>query len=528
MIDKGNFDLQRNFLNNNNGNSSFCLDQNTKSKVDRGVEELDRVFGGGIVQGASILIGGEPGIGKFTLLLRIAANVQLSSFECLYVSGEESLEQVSLRVKRLKINEPKIKLLSTVSLTDVVATIKENKSIKFLVIDSIQTMYDSRITSAPGTVTQVRTCAHELTILAKQYGVSFLIVGHITKDGQIAGPKTLEHMVDTVLYFEGENSNQYRILRTIKNRFGPANEIGVFEMSEAGLVPVDNPSLLFLMAHDREVVGSAVFAGIECSRPILIEVQALIAGTNMATPRRAVIGWDINRLAMIIAVLNARCKMFLHDKEVYLNIAGGLKIQEPSADLAVAASLISSVVNLPLPTSSIICGEVALSGEIRNVSHADLRLKEAQKLGFKKAIMPKNGQWFIGNFMSYNEKILDHYEIPRNVGSLDKNDPNVGTGLVGAPSCGDVMKLQIKVNDKGVIEDAKFKTFGCGSAIASSSLLTEMIKGRTISDVTQIKNTQIVKELSLPPVKIHCSVLAEDAIKAAIHDYQSKQSKGGH
>ncbi|GFR08527.1 DNA repair protein RadA [Trichonephila clavata] len=294
----------------------------TPSRFLTGIEELDRVFGGGIVQGASILIGGEPGIGKSTLLLRIAANVvQLSSFECLYVSGEESLEQVSLRANRLKINEPKIKLLSTVSLTDVVATIKENKSIKFLVIDSIQTMYDSRITSAPGTVTQVRTCAHELTILAKQYGVSLLIVGHITKDGQIAGPKTLEHMVDTVLYFEGENSNQYRILRTIKNRFGPANEIGVFEMSEAGLVPVDNPSSLFLMAHDREVVGSAVFAGIEGSRPILMEVQALIAGTNMATPRRAVVGWDINRLAMIIAVLNARCKMFLHDKEEKLGMS---------------------------------------------------------------------------------------------------------------------------------------------------------------------------------------------------------------
>ena len=287
----------------------------TPDRFLTGIEELDRVFGGGIGQGASILIGGEPGIGKSTLLLRIAANVvQLSSFECLYVSGEESLEQVSLRVKRLKINEPKIKLLSTLSLTDVVATIRKIKVLSSLIIDSIQTMYDSKVTSAPGTVTQVRTCAHELTVLAKQYGVSLLIVGHITKDGQIAGPKTLEHMVDTVLYFEGENSNQYRILRTIKNRFGPANEIGVFEMSKAGLMPVDNPSSLFLTVHDREVVGSAVFAGVEGSRPILMEVQALIARTNMATPRRAVVGWDINRLAMIIAVLSARCKMFLHDK----------------------------------------------------------------------------------------------------------------------------------------------------------------------------------------------------------------------
>lgn len=364
----------------------------TPDRLLTGIEELDRVFGGGIVKGASILIGGEPGIGKSTLLLRIAASVaQLSSLECLYVSGEESLEQVSLRAKRLKINEPKVKLLSTVSLADVVTTIRENRSIKFLIIDSIQTMYDSKITSAPGTVNQVRTCAHELTILAKQHGVSLLVVGHITKDGQIAGPKTLEHMVDTVLYFEGENSNQYRILRAIKNRFGPANEIGIFEMSEAGLVPIDNPSSLFLAGNidDRKVVGSAVFAGIEGSRPILMEVQALIAGTNMENPRRAVVGWDINRLAMIIAVLNARCEMSLHKKEVYLNIAGGLKIQEPSADLAVAASLFSSIVNLPLPTSSIICGEVALSGEIRNISHADLRLKEAQNWGLKKQLCLK-------------------------------------------------------------------------------------------------------------------------------------------
>ncbi len=353
-----------------------------------GIEELDRVFGGGIVQGSSTLIGGEPGIGKSTLLLKIAA--QIVPYESLYVSGEESLGQISLRAQRLKINAPGIKLLSTVFISDVIKAIKDNKQIKLIIIDSIQTMYDKNVGSAPGTVTQVRACAHEFTIIAKQYGIALLIVGHITKDGQIAGPKTLEHMVDTVLYFEGDN---HRVLRAIKNRFGPANEIGVFEMSEIGLIPVSNPSSLFIMSSDREIVGSAVFAGIEGSRPILMEVQTLIAGTNMVTPRRAVVGWDINRLAMIIAILNARCKIFLHDKEVYLNIAGGLKIQEPSADLAVAASLISSVVNLPLPKSSIICGEVALSGEVRSISHADLRLKEAQKLGFKKAIMPKQGNY---------------------------------------------------------------------------------------------------------------------------------------
>jgi DNA repair protein RadA/Sms len=366
------------------------LSYSTPERLLTGIEELDRVFGGGIVQGSSTLIGGEPGIGKSTLLLKIAA--QISPYESLYVSGEESLGQVSLRAQRLQINAPEIKLLSTIFVSDIVTAIKKNKQIKLIIIDSIQTMYDRNIASAPGTVTQVRACAHEFTIIAKQYGIALLIVGHITKDGQIAGPKTLEHMVDTVLYFEGDN---HRILRAIKNRFGPANEIGVFEMSETGLIPISNPSSLFIMSRDREIVGSAVFAGIEGSRPILMEVQALIAGTNMVIPRRAVVGWDINRLAMIIAVLNSRCKIFLHDKEVYLNIAGGFKIQEPSADLAVAASLISSVMNLPLPKSSIVCGEVALSGEIRNISHADLRLKEAQKLGFKRAIMPKQGNYSI-------------------------------------------------------------------------------------------------------------------------------------
>ncbi len=366
------------------------------SRFLTGIDELDLVFGGGIVKGSSTLIGGEPGVGKSTLLLKVASTLASDSSECLYVSGEESLEQVSLRAVRLKIDEPKIKLLSTVSLSDVISVVKKNSDIRFLIIDSIQTMYDSRITSAPGTVVQVRTCAHELIVLAKKFGIALLLVGHITKDGQIAGPKTLEHMVDTVLYFEGDNSNQFRILRAIKNRFGPANEIGVFEMSACGLSPVNNPSSLFLMgALDRKIVGSSIFAGIEGSRPLLVEVQALIAGTNMATPRRAVVGWDINRLAMIIAVLNARCNIFLSDKEVYLNIAGGLKIQEPAADLAVAASLISSMVNLPLPSASIICGEIALSGEIRNISHSDLRLKEACKLGFKRAIMPGKSKYSI-------------------------------------------------------------------------------------------------------------------------------------
>ena len=357
------------------------------------INELDRVFGGGIVLGSSTLIGGEPGVGKSTLLLQLTSILDKNSFTCLYVSGEESIDQIRIRADRLQITQSNIQLLSTSSLSDIIHSLKKNKDFKCLVVDSIQTIYDNKISSSPGTVVQIRMCTHELITFTKRHNIILFILGQITKDGQIAGPKTLEHMVDTVLYFEGENNSQLRILRTVKNRFGPTNEIGVFEMSDKGLIPVKNPSSLFLVkSQNNNIIGSAVFAGIEGSRPILMEIQSLIANTNMVTPRRAVVGWDVNRLAMIIAVLTAKCNIFLGDKEVYLNIAGGLKICEPAADLAIAASLISSFINIAIPSSTIILGEIALSGEVRNISNIDSRLKEAHKLGFTKAIIPLNNK----------------------------------------------------------------------------------------------------------------------------------------
>ena len=357
------------------------------------VSELDRVFGGGIVLGSSTLIGGEPGVGKSTLILQLTSILDKNFSKCLYVSGEESIDQIKIRADRLQITQSNIQLLSTSSLSDIIHSLKKDKDFKCLVVDSIQTIYDSKISSSPGTIVQIRMCTHELINFTKQHNIILFILGQITKDGQIAGPKTLEHMVDTVLYFEGENNSQLRILRTVKNRFGPTNEIGVFEMSDKGLIPVKNPSSLFLAKSQKNnIIGSAVFAGIEGSRPILMEIQSLIANTNMVTPRRAVVGWDVNRLAMIIAVLTAKCNIFLGDKEVYLNIAGGLKICEPAADLAIAASLISSFINVAIPSSTIILGEIALSGEVRNISNIDSRLKEAHKLGFTKAIIPINNK----------------------------------------------------------------------------------------------------------------------------------------
>jgi DNA repair protein RadA/Sms len=295
---------------------------------------------------------------------------------------------VRLRAMRLGLASAPVDLLSATNVQDIITTIETGMPPDLLIIDSIQTMFLSNLSSAPGTVSQVRSSSHELIRLAKQKNITLMLVGHVTKEGQIAGPKVLEHMVDTVLYFEGERGHQFRILRAVKNRFGGVNEIGVFEMSDMGLSEVPNPSALFLSQHSKQVSGSAVFAGIEGTRPVLVEVQALVAPSPLPTPRRAVVGWDVNRLAMIIAVLGVRYGLNLMDKEVYLNIAGGLKINEPAADLAVAVALISSATNIPLPPDSVIFGEIGLSGEIRMVSHADIRVKEAEKLGFKQVILP--------------------------------------------------------------------------------------------------------------------------------------------
>lgn len=353
-------------------------------RTETPIEELNRVLGGGLVKGSAILIGGDPGIGKSTLLLQLSSSLSKENMGCLYITGEESINQIKLRASRLGIQDNKTGLLAATNVEDIISTIDQNKShLDLVVIDSIQTIATNELSSAPGTVSQIRASSHILINYAKQNNITLLIACHVNKDGQLAGPKVLEHMVDTVLYFEGDHNNHFRILRSIKNRFGGVNEIGVFEMTAKGLMEIANPSELFLMERENNVTGSAVFAGIEGSRPLLIEIQALIAPTNMATPRRSVVGWDSNRLSMIIAVLGVRFGLNLASHEVYLSVAGGLRITEPAADLAVAAALISAASNVALPNGSVFFGEVGLSGEVRKVSQTEARIKEATKLGFK-------------------------------------------------------------------------------------------------------------------------------------------------
>lgn len=355
-----------------------------------GIAEFDRVTGGGLVPGSAILIGGDPGIGKSTLLLQAVCKLAESGKTCLYVSGEEAVDQVRLRARRLGLEKAPVALASATSVRDIVASMEDmSNQVDLIVIDSIQTMFVDTVESAPGTVTQVRTCTQELIRVAKKRNIVILFVGHVTKDGQIAGPRVLEHMVDAVMYFEGDRGHQFRILRTVKNRFGPTDEIGVFEMANEGLVEVSNPSALFLAQRQDNVAGSAVLAGLEGTRPVLVEVQALVAPSPLGTPRRAVIGWDSNRLAMVLAVLEARCGIVLSGSDIFLNIAGGIRISEPAADLAVAAALLSSQSNIPVPGNTVFFGEVGLAGEIRAVSQPDVRLKEAAKLGFDRAVIPE-------------------------------------------------------------------------------------------------------------------------------------------
>lgn len=352
-----------------------------------GIAEFDRVTGGGLVPGSALLVGGDPGIGKSTLLMQVAASLA-GRLKCAYISGEEAIDQLRMRAERLGLSEAPIQLAAATSVRDIVATLDDGDAPDVVVIDSIQTMYLDNIDSAPGTVTQVRSSAQELIRLAKRRGFVVILVGHVTKEGTIAGPRVLEHMVDTVLYFEGDRSHQFRIMRATKNRFGAADEIGVFEMTDKGLSEVTNPSALFLNDHDKDVSGAAVFAGMEGSRPVLVEIQCLIAPSSQATPRRAVIGWDSNRLAMVLAVLETRCGLAMAGSEVYLNVAGGLKISEPAADIAVAAALVSSLSGNPMPPETVIFGEIGLSGEVRAVSQLEARLKEAEKLGFTRAVIP--------------------------------------------------------------------------------------------------------------------------------------------
>lgn len=363
--------------------------QEKLNRLSTSIKELDRVCGGGLVAGSVILVGGDPGIGKSTLLLQTCAKIaNLPEHpECYYISGEEAIDQVRIRAKRLGLEQAPVKLASATDIKDIIATLEKSNA-AVVIIDSIQTMYLEEVESTPGSVAQVRACSYELIKLAKKKGFTLFLVGHVTKQGSIAGPRVLEHMVDTVLYFEGERGHHFRILRAVKNRYGATDEIGVFEMQDQGLVEVDNPSALFLAERQGNISGSCVFAGIEGSRPVLVEIQALVSQTGYASPKRAVVGWDSNRLSMVLAVLEARCGINLSSQDVYLNIAGGLRITEPAADLAVAMAVISSLTNKPLPHDMVIFGEIGLSGEIRAVSQPNLRLKEAHKLGFASAIMP--------------------------------------------------------------------------------------------------------------------------------------------
>ena len=356
-----------------------------------GIAELDRVTGGGLVPGSAILVGGDPGIGKSTLALQAAAAVASGGGRAVYISGEEAIAQLQLRAKRLGLSAAGVAFGTETNVEDILATLQSEPPAKLVVIDSIQTMWSDAVESAPGTVAQVRAAAQVLIRYAKSSGAAIVLVGHVTKDGQIAGPRVVEHMVDAVLYFEGDGAHQFRVLRAVKNRFGPTDEIGVFEMTGGGLSEVANPSALFLSEREGGTPGVAVFASMEGTRPILVEIQALVAPSPFGTPRRAVVGWDNSRLAMVLAVLDARCSLRLAGLDIYLNVAGGLRIAEPAADLAAAAAIVSSLADVALPADRVYFGEIGLSGAIRRVSHMPARLREAKSLGFSAAVCPPTG-----------------------------------------------------------------------------------------------------------------------------------------
>ena len=382
-------------LGNKRGRAMQLTDLGTEEapppRTQSGLGELDRVLGGGLVPASAILVGGDPGIGKSTLLLQAAAEFARKGLKTIYISGEEASAQVRMRATRLGLTDAPVQLAAETNLRDILTTLETERP-ALAIIDSIQTMWADNVESAPGSVSQVRAAAHELTSFAKRVGISVVLVGHVTKEGQIAGPRVVEHMVDTVLYFEGERGHQFRVLRAVKNRFGPADEIGVFEMTGKGLAEVLNPSALFLSERGDPTPGSAVFAGIEGTRPVLVEFQALVAPSPHSQPRRTVVGWDGGRLAMILAVLEARCGIPFAGLDVYLNVAGGMKISEPAADLAVAAALLSAREDASLPSDTVVFGEISLSGALRGVGQTENRLKEAQKLGFTSAIMPSGGK----------------------------------------------------------------------------------------------------------------------------------------
>lgn len=364
--------------------ADITLDEQTR--LSSGSSELDRVLGGGIIMGSAILIGGDPGIGKSTLLQQTVAHLS-QNLPVLYVTGEESPQQVTLRARRLGLPENKVWLLADTNIESILAHVQKEKP-RVLVVDSIQTMHSSALSSAPGSVGQVRECAMQLVQYAKQTQTALFLIGHVTKEGNIAGPRVLEHMVDTVLYFEGEQDNRYRIIRAVKNRFGAVNEIGIFAMTEKGIKEVNQPSAIFLSRQNQPVSGSIITATKEGSRPLLVEVQALVDQSHMANPRRLSVGLDTQRLSMLLAILNRHSGVSTHSLDVFLNVVGGLQISETAADLPILFAVLSSLRNQPLPAELITFGEIGLSGEIRPVTGGQERLKEAAKHGFKKAIVP--------------------------------------------------------------------------------------------------------------------------------------------
>ena len=356
-------------------------------RLSTGIDELDRVFGGGIARSSAVLVGGDPGIGKSTLLLQAAAAMAKAGTKVIYISGEEAISQIQGRARRLGVSAANVQLAAETDLRSILKALK-TAAPEVVVIDSVQTLWSDSLEAAPGSVGQVRACAQELTRFAKKTGAAVILVGHVTKDGQIAGPRVLEHMVDAVFYFEGERGHQFRILRSVKNRFGPTDEIGVFEMGEQGLAPSRDPSSLFLAGVEAETSGRAVFAAMEGSRPVLSEVQALAGNESAGSPRRSIVGWDGSRLAMLLAVFDARCGLRFGSRDVYLSVTGGYRIAEPAGDLAAAAALASALLDRPFPAGSVFFGEVALSGAIRPVGRIEPRLREAARLGFTRAFVP--------------------------------------------------------------------------------------------------------------------------------------------
>lgn len=358
------------------------------SRIKTGIGEFDRVLGGGVVSGTAILIGGDPGIGKSTLLLQALNKIASADYRVLYISGEESVRQTKMRAERLSALSPQLFVLAENSLEKIIKEVKTLKP-KVIVIDSIQTVFTNELQSAPGSIGQVRESSARLVMLAKSKDISTFIIGHVTKEGAIAGPRVLEHMVDTVLYFEGDRGHPYRVLRAVKNRFGASNEIGVFEMKNCGLTEVFNPSEIFLTQRSMDVSGSVVVSCIEGSRPLLVEIQALVSPTNLGVPRRTAIGVDHHRVSLLAAVLERQLTTNLYNKDIFLNVAGGVKVDEPAVDLGIVAAIASSVLNKPVDTKTAILGEVGLTGEVRGVSQVEVRLKEASKLGFESCVLPE-------------------------------------------------------------------------------------------------------------------------------------------